>query len=277
MRETLSRYEGKNVRSFKLILDIPDAEYPSTTVPTIYLNEPEHFLSGPDGLGLSRSNSYMQLGDEHFVTSKQREQRKIKGKMIIISDDPYAEYSKITNAIAASKSIKLKYCPNSYYYNGQTTYTGNAYPNPLMLRNRVDTDGYGAKTVCYGDISFMHPCQVRIYGPCVRPYWIWINERGEYTGVNSGLFAEDINLLEDENLLIDTMTVPYQLYRCKNFYQGQKNVIIESVLNKSLRTSKRFITLSNGVNYLSASDIGENGSDSVKIEVDKIKEYYESV
>ena len=275
------------------------------------ITDKQLFFHDPKGLGFERSDTYRQVGDRFVRVNRKRKQKQVTGKVALFGDDPYLSYfnfimfinkdplillyrpndqaaadspSGITyrmdvdvSKVEKSELTKqgyldcdITFVPKTPWYKYTAISNGVVEPDNILkwgIEWGIDwgpLDSYSRGITSTSSIA--SPTKLTIWGPVHNPSWRHFVNGIEY---ETGKINDYIEA--NQYLLVDNSSDPYKIYRM----DAINGIILEDLYEKSDYTTKRFVTIQNGINTLvvTGEEEGE-GNPLVKLEA---YIYYESV
>lgn len=242
------------------------------------LNNRDHFLQKPSGLGMDRKVTYEQVGDYFVVMSNLLKQKNIDAEMVFATYADYREFVKFSEV----NPLTLTYVTDEIYnidvilerINKSEKETGGLYckirlsgistfyKTYEMRNNGTENTGkvynykYNytytnsqASTLSFDVDSIMDcPAKLIIIGPAVNPTWSYrLNDKIVSTGRINKIVGEG------RRLIIDTTKIPYSIVETDN--NGNN---VEDVYRYSDFSTQRFLLLQNGSNVIRVAHEGSN-------------------
>lgn len=253
------------------------------------------------GYGFERDDQVRRIGSRWIRVTKEPKPLPISGVITFYGENPYGQYKEFVQFSSIDPlvlcytpeqtmykkdvyisslgkgeinkygglDVQIEFSPLTPWYREITVYTGDdnavgrgfTFPVrwPVIWRS---TESMIAEVI---SDSFMDsPCRITIEGPIKDPKWRhYVNGNYEARG------DIDYEIAEGNNLVIDTISIPSQI-----FITDKKGNQIANVYQHANFGTERFIYLKNGKNTISLS--ARESAEKVPIKVEA-RLYYESV
>lgn len=270
------------------------------------------FFHEISGLGFTKEPTYRQIGNRLLVVNKKTQQESILGKVAFFEDDPYSGYFDFVQFIT-QEPLTIMYTPDDSSPKdspSSITYRRSVIVKKLS-KKELEQAGYldceielaplgpwykymaisnGTDSVVNSlkwgvtwginwgplddysngirsDSGIDSPSRLTIFGPVVNPSWRhYVN----------GIIAEtgklnDVEVASNEYIVVDKIALPSTIRK----YSAVTGDIVEDLYSKSDFSTKRFITIANGINTVSVTG-EEPGSLEPVVKLEAYI-YYESV